>query len=348
MDRMSERALDLLRRNRKRLGRPIQHHADALPARAQLPDALEQALRVAHRRHVGIGDQEHLIGRVQRRHRAGIDLTAGVDDDVVVLPREQPEQFFERPRVLRARPIELIGARQDVEPRLVLDHQLLEELAVEPVQVVDRIENGEPGTDPEEQRHFAEARFQVEDNGRPLAQTRDLDGTVDAERGRPRPAFRAEEHQRRRRRPRALRALAACREPADGVLERLLDRRPGEELVGPGPHRLKNQIRIRRLRDRENAGVRRRAAHPFDVRHGRRCIAADIDDDDVGRRAVAGDPFVGHADRNRPRSQQAIDLLLESFVFADDEADELRHVLSVSAGRGARVIEPVESRSEMI
>ena len=212
MDRMSERALDLLRRNRKRLGRSIQHHADALPARAKLPDALEQALRVAHRRHVGIGDQEHLIGRVQRRHRAGIDLTAGVDDDVVVLPGEQPEQFFERTRVLRARPIELIGARQDVEPRLVLDHQLLEELAVEPVQVVDRIENGEPGTDPEEQRHFAEPRFQVEDNGRPLAQTSDLDGTVDAKHGRPRPALRAEEHQRRRRRPRALRGLAACRD----------------------------------------------------------------------------------------------------------------------------------------
>ena len=58
VNRMPERAFDLLRRNRVRLGGAVEQHAHALAARAELPHAIEQPLRVAHRRHVRIRDEE--------------------------------------------------------------------------------------------------------------------------------------------------------------------------------------------------------------------------------------------------------------------------------------------------
>ena len=57
-----------------------------------------------------------------------------------------------------AGPIELIRARQHVEAGLVLDHELLEEVGVEPVQVVERVEQGVAAADAEEERDLAEAR----------------------------------------------------------------------------------------------------------------------------------------------------------------------------------------------
>ena len=43
---------------------------------------------------------------------------------------------------------------------------------------------------------------------------------------------------------RALRRFAPRRRPADRAVERFLGRRPGEELVRAGAHRLENQIGI--------------------------------------------------------------------------------------------------------
>jgi len=140
MNRMPERALNLLGRDRIRLGGAVQEHAHALAAGPELAHALEQALRVANRRHVRVRDEKDRVGGVQRRDRARIDLAAGVDDDVLVLPREQPEQLFDRAAVGGAGPVELIGAREDLETGLVLDDQLFQELAVEPVQVVGLVD----------------------------------------------------------------------------------------------------------------------------------------------------------------------------------------------------------------
>ncbi len=137
---MAERPFDLLGRDRIRLGGPVQQHADALAGRPELAHALEQPLRVAHRRHVRVRDEIHVIRRVQRRCRARIDLAAGVHDDVLVLPREQAQQLFDRAAVGGAGTIEVVRAGQNLEARLVLDDQLAQELAVEPVQVVDRVE----------------------------------------------------------------------------------------------------------------------------------------------------------------------------------------------------------------
>jgi len=144
MNRMTERGLNLLGWNRIRLRRPVEHHAHALAARPELAHALEQPLGVADRWHVGVGDEEHLIGGVERRNRARIDLAAGVDDDVLVLAREQAEQLFERAAVGGARPVELIGSGENLEARLVLDDELTQELFVQPMQIVDRIQNAVP------------------------------------------------------------------------------------------------------------------------------------------------------------------------------------------------------------
>ena len=79
-------------------------------------------------------------------------------------------------------------------PDLCFDDQLLQELPVEPVQVVDRVEQREARADAEEQRDLAEARLQVDDDRRPLAQPRELDAAVHRDRRRAGAALGAEEH----------------------------------------------------------------------------------------------------------------------------------------------------------
>ena len=181
----------------------------------------------------------------------------------------------------------MIGAGQDLETGLVLHHQLVQELAVEPVQVVDGVEQAVAAAHAEEERDLAEARLQVDDDRRPLAQARQLDGAVHRQRRRARAALGAEEHQRRR----LPRAADDCRRAAARPIASsngALGRRPGEELVGAGPHRLKDQLRARLGGDDEDA---RRTATPARSRstaaHRRRHVAATVDDDEIRRRAVA-------------------------------------------------------------
>ncbi len=105
---------------------------------------------------------------------------------------------------------------------MCFDDQLAQELAIEPVQVVDRVEQRVARPDAEKQRDLAEARLQVDDDRRPLAEARQLDAAVHRHRRRAGAALGAEEHERRRRGPRALRRLAARRGAADRAVERFL------------------------------------------------------------------------------------------------------------------------------
>ena len=57
-----------------------------------------------------------------------------------VLAAEKAEQLFEPAAVVAAGTIEEIRAGQDLEPRLVLHDELAHELAVEPMQVVERVD----------------------------------------------------------------------------------------------------------------------------------------------------------------------------------------------------------------
>ncbi len=246
-----------------------------------------------------------------------------------ILPGEQPEELFDGDYVSGTRAVEMIGAGQDVEPGFVLDNQLLEEFPIEPVKVVDRVEDAVARPDAQEQRHFAEARFQIDDHRRLLAQARQLDAAVHRDGRRARAALGAKEDERRGGRPRPLNGFSTRRRPADRAMERLLRGRPDEKLVGTGAHRLQDQIGIRAQGDGEDAGSRRLGPQPLDGRHRQRWILADIDDDHVRRYAFAACTVLDDADGHRARTHQPSHLLAEYVVLADDEPYELRHVLGL-------------------
>ena len=80
--------------------------------------------------------------------------------------------------------------------------------------------------------------------------------------------------------------------PAHRAVERLLHRarglglrrrRPGEELVGAGAHRLQDQVGLGGRGNREDGHAVVAGAQPLDGRHPRRRVGADVDDEDVGR-----------------------------------------------------------------
>ena len=200
----------------------------------------------------------------------------------------------------------------------MLDDQLFEELLVEPVQVVERVDQAVSLSNAEKQGDLAQSRFQIDDDGRPLAETRQFNGAVDGERRGAGAALGAEEHQRRRGRPGALCRLAPRGRPPDRAVEAFVGRRPRKELVRARPHRLEDQIRIRLERDGEDAGVRRGGPHALDGRHRRGGIAPRVDDHQIQRHVVARQPVIDDADRNRARAEEPADLRGKGFVRADD------------------------------
>ncbi len=198
----------------------------------------------------------------------------------LVLPSEQPEDLLERGAVARPGPIEEIRAGQHLQPRLVLHHQLAQEVAIETMQVVERVEQRVAAAHAEEQRHFAQPGLEVHDHRRPLAEPRNLDRGVHRHRRGAGATLGAEEHHRRRLRRR--RRGAAARGARDAFVERVLGRRPGEELVGAGAHRLQDGVGVRARGDEEDAGRGVGGAQPLDERHGRRQVAAAVHDGHVG------------------------------------------------------------------
>ena len=150
---------------------------------------------------------------------------------------------------------------------------------------------------------------------------------------RPGAALRAEEDERGRRGASALRRFAPGGGPPDGAVKCFFRRRPREELVRTGAHRLQNQIRLGLQRDDEDPGIRRGGAEPLDGCHGRRGIAADVDDDEIDRRVFARVPIVDDADGNRTGPQEPPDLRRERVVVTDNEAGELCHVIGPAGSR---------------
>ncbi len=325
---VSERRLDLFGRDQVLIRGAVEQDLDPLGAGAELTHAIHEPLRIPDRRNVRIGDQEDRVRGVKRRHDERVDGVAGVDHDLVVGPAEHAEELFDRAGVLRIRPIELLGPGQDVETRLVLRHELLEELLVELVQALDRVEHGEARPDAEEQRDLAEARLQIEDDRRPLRQPRELDGAVHRNGRRAGAAFGAKKHVGGAGLARAgVGRFAPRRGLPDRAVEGLFHRaaglclparRPRKELVGAGAHRAENQVGFGRHGDGEDRHRRVGRAEPFDCRHARGRIRAEIDHRDVWvravRRATVDDP-----DRDPTRPQQRGCLAFEFVIMADDE-----------------------------
>jgi hypothetical protein len=113
---VTECRLDLLGPDQNLIRCAVDEHLYAFAAGAELADTLDEALRVADRWHIGIGDEEDGVGREQRGRDARADDVARVDDDVVIRAREHAHQLFDGGRVLCGRTIELLGAGQDIEP----------------------------------------------------------------------------------------------------------------------------------------------------------------------------------------------------------------------------------------
>src|SRR4030095_12341064 len=120
--------------------------------------------------------------------RCRAQLRSGVDDDVFVLAAKKAEELFESRRVVAARTIEEIRSSQDLDPGLVLHHELAHELAVQPMHVVQRGEQRVTAAEYEEQRCLAEALLQIDDQRRALSEACDVDAEVDGNRRRTRAA----------------------------------------------------------------------------------------------------------------------------------------------------------------
>ena len=311
VDAVAERRLDLLRRDqvlirRSRFSRTL----IALAAGAELPHAIDQPLRVADRRHVRVGDQEDRVGGVQRGDRARVDHVAGVDDDVVVgraSARAAALRWRRRParsggRTARSRR----GCRG---PDLCFETSSLRKSLSRRCRFSIASSTVKRGRTPRNSatspRHGFRSTMTVGRFVSRASSTR----AVDRDRRRAGAALGAEEHVRHARRLGAgVRRLAARGRPPHRAVERLLHRArrlrraaglPGEELVGAGAHRLKNQVRLRRGRDREDGDAAVAGAQPLDGRHPRRGVCPDVDDDDVGRGALGRAPRRCRRERRR-------------------------------------------------
>jgi hypothetical protein len=90
-------------------------------------------------------------GRIESSRRAGRDLVAGVDDDVFVVAGEQAKHLLDVAAVGRPRPLELRGASQELDARLVLHDELAQEFRIEPMQVVNRVDQRVAASQPKKQ-----------------------------------------------------------------------------------------------------------------------------------------------------------------------------------------------------
>ena len=116
----------------------------------------------------------------------------------LVLPAEQPEQFLDSGRVAAARAIEEIRPGQNLHSRLVLHDELAHELAIEPMHVVQRVEQRVAAAHAKEQRDLAQALLQIDDERRPLFEAGDVNTEVDGDGGGAGATLGAEEHDRLR------------------------------------------------------------------------------------------------------------------------------------------------------
>ena len=145
-------------------------------------------------------------------------------------------------------------------------------------------------------------------------------------------ALGAEEHHRRRPACCRRRRGAARGGPPERLVEGLRGRRPGEELVGPGAHRLDDQVGIDRRRPRRRW---RRAAS---ARGAARSPASPPPDSIRMSTMTTSGGVLCAASRRARRTDTAPDAEApcncgdKFFVVADDQSVELRHRYPPSAG----------------
>ena len=93
---------------------------DVAGLRPELADAIEQPLCVAHRRHVGIGDEHHDIGHGQCRGGTRRERCASIDHEELVQSREAAERLIDTFRVTRRRAAKSVKPGKDMNSAIVL------------------------------------------------------------------------------------------------------------------------------------------------------------------------------------------------------------------------------------
>jgi len=181
----------------------LSQHAHAFAAGAELADAAPAAACECGSTHVRVGDQE-IVSAVLEAATVHELIDCRVDQDVLVLPREKSEQFSS-PRRLRRPADRTDPSRTRISrPDLCFTTSSRQELAIEPVQVVDGVEQAVARAHAEEKRDLAgpasSRRLTVERLLRRASSTPQVPEMVVV----PAPPWRRK-HQRRRRRPGALR-----------------------------------------------------------------------------------------------------------------------------------------------
>ena len=307
------------------VGHAIEQHAQPILSGAELPQAVDHSMCVAHGGDVRI---RHEIDRVGGEHRdvgARTGDQAGVDDDVVVAAAQRLEQLFEVGGVLRAGPVGLLAAGEDVEARLVLDDELAQKLGVDAMEVVERVDEREARPHAEEQRHLADELMQVDDERRLLRHARDLDRAVDRDGRRAGAALDAEERQ----------ARVLLRDPSFGVrslgapcgMAALNDSSSGQARYSFAPARIACRI----CSGCADEAIAKIVAVGHDAR--RRSMAstalravADVDDRQR-RRIGRGVPLVDQRDRCPGRAKTFRDMRTKLGVGGGDENRQLCHGL---------------------
>ena len=135
----------------------------------------------------------HLVGDVQRRGRARVQRAAGVDDDEVVDAPQRLDGLLHLGRIGRSGPAVIGRAGQHVDAAVVARQQVRHRAWIDPVELVEQVQQRELRSHAEEECDVARPWFEIDDDGRRTGDAAKLSGTVHRERRRPRAALRPQE-----------------------------------------------------------------------------------------------------------------------------------------------------------
>ncbi len=192
VDVTPERLFNLAQRQHFHVRGAVQHVAHAVFGHAGEAHQIAQALQVAQARHVGIRHEVHFIGHVQRGGRARAERAARIDHHVFVTAPQHLDRVLDVGRIGRPRTSEVGRRRQHVEPAVVARDHPRHRLRVDPVELVEQVEQREFRTHAQEQADVASARLQVDDHRRPVGDPPQLGRTIHRERGGASTTLRAE------------------------------------------------------------------------------------------------------------------------------------------------------------
>ncbi len=335
-DLSAERALDVLEGDVSGAVVPIDDQPDLIVApRQHPPEHGQPALDVAERREVHVGDQQHQVGLVQRRHGGGRERLGRVHDDVVVVLTQEVQDAPDLVRARRLRPLGMERRREEVHPRLVLLDVRGEQVGVHPVEVLHHVHEVEPRLDPEVEGDFAQLEIEVHQQRALRGEAVEHDRQVGGDAGDARAALGAEQGVEQALALGLGRAGAhGAREPRHRVAQRAVGDRLDEVVRHPRPHGREEQLlgELRAGGENPVAGVR--VGEELGELHAQLRIALEVEDQDLGIElpeppdlllSEGGEAFLdleSHDHAHRRIDADVPDLLAEPGVGRDERGAE--------------------------